>query len=142
MAFKYAPATPSAARGGAHEDHGNEAAQILKVAVPVTKEITLSLKTQGEAAAHAADAIKLGKPDVLTIARDGAPGNRKAAIGGTQKVPGKQLDEYPPAMFKEGGSGASVRAIKPSDNMSAGACIGNACRGLANGDKIRIKVDE
>jgi filamentous hemagglutinin len=56
------------------------------------------------------------------------------------KVPGKQLDEYPPAMFQEGGAGASVRAINPRDNMAAGACIGIACRGLANGDKVRIKV--
>ncbi|MHA6833682.1 hypothetical protein [Ralstonia pseudosolanacearum] len=30
-------------------------------------------------------------------------------------------------MFKEGGAGASVRPISPRDNMSAGACIGNAC---------------
>jgi hypothetical protein len=42
-----------------------------------------------------ADAIKAGKPDVLNIARDGASANRTAATGGMQKVPGKQLDEYP-----------------------------------------------
>jgi len=116
--------------------------RILGEVAPIAKEITLSFKGQGEAAVHAADAIKAGKPDVLTIARDGASANRKAATGGIQKVPGKQLDEYPPAMFKEGGSGASVRAINSSENMSAGACIGNACRGLANGDKVRIKVEE
>jgi filamentous hemagglutinin len=58
------------------------------------------------------------------------------------RVPGKQLDEYPPAMFSEGGKGASVRAINPKDNMAAGACIGNACRGLPNGAKIEIKVTE
>ncbi|WP_318836570.1 NucA/NucB deoxyribonuclease domain-containing protein [Pseudomonas khavaziana] len=50
------------------------------------------------------------------------------------------LDEYPPAMFKEGGTGASVRPISPKDNMGAGACIGNACRGLPDGEKVRIKV--
>lgn len=108
----------------------------------VAKEVTLTVGQHGEAAIHAADAIKAGKPDVLTIARDSAPANRAAATGGLQKVPGKQLDEYPPAMFKEGGAGASVRAVKPSDNMSAGACLGNACRGLPNGAKIRIKVKD
>jgi hypothetical protein len=46
--------------------------------------------------------------------------------------------EYPPGMFKEGGAGASVRPIEPSDNARAGACIGNACRGLADGTKVRI----
>ena len=55
-------------------------------------------------------------------------------------MPGKHLDEYPPAMFKEGGSGASVRAIDPRDNMSAGACIRNQCEGLSNGAKIRVNV--
>ena len=79
---------------------------------------------------------------MLTIERAGAPANRVKSIGGLKKVPGKHLDEYPPAMFKEGGAGASVRAIKPKDNMSVGACIGNACRGLPNGAKVRITVGE
>lgn len=96
--------------------------------------------TYGEAAEHIADAQKAGYPEVLTIARDGAPENRKGSIGGLPKVLGKQLDEYPPAMFKEGGRGASVRPISPRDNMAAGACIGNGCRGLRNGEKVRIKV--
>jgi RHS repeat-associated protein len=106
----------------------------------VAKEIELSRKLHGEAAQHADDAIKAGKPDVLTIERPGAPANRQAATGSFDRVPGKQLDEYPPAMFKEGGAGASVRPINPRDNMSAGACIGNACRGLPDGTRVRIKV--
>lgn len=109
--------------------------------VEVPTEITLSRQVHGEAAQHAADAIAGGKPDVLTIDRSGAPANRQASIGALNKVPGKHLDEYPPAMFKEGGAGASVRAINPRDNMSAGACIGNACRGLPDGARIRIKVE-
>lgn len=111
-------------------------------AASVAKEISISRAKYGEAADHIADAQKTGHPNILTIARDGAPANRDAAIGGLPKVPGKQLDEYPPAMFKEGGMGASVRAIAAKDNMGAGACIGNACRGLANGEKVRIKVTD
>jgi filamentous hemagglutinin len=84
----------------------------------------------------------VGKPDVLTIDRAGAPANRQESIGGLDKVPGQQLDEYPPAMFKEGGAGASVRPINSRDNMSAGACIGNSCRGLADGERVRIKVED
>jgi hypothetical protein len=106
----------------------------------VTKEITLSRSVHGEAAHHAEDAIREGHPDVLTIERGGAAANRKASTGAFANVPGKHLDEYPPAMFKEGGSGASVRPISPRYNMSAGACIGNACRGLPNGTQIRIKI--
>lgn len=108
----------------------------------IAREITLSRAKHGEAAQHAADAIAAGKPSVLTIARPGAPSNRKESLAGMAKVPGKQLDEYPPAMMKEGGAGASVRAINPRDNMSAGACIGNMCRGLPNGAKVRIKVGD
>lgn len=106
------------------------------------KEVTLSRAIHGEAAAHAADAIKAGQPSVLTIDRAGSAANRQASIGGLDKVPGKHLDEYPPAMFREGGAGASVRPINPRDNMSAGACIGNACRGLPNGTRIQIKIGD
>jgi uncharacterized protein RhaS with RHS repeats len=108
----------------------------------VAKEIKISRANYGEAAGHIADAQKAGHPDVLTVARDGASANRNASTGGLPKVQGKQLDEYPPAMFKEGGAGASVRAINSRDNMAAGACIGNACLGLSNDDTVWIKVVE
>jgi hypothetical protein len=57
-----------------------------------------------------------------------------------EAVPGKQLDEYPPAMFSEGGSGASVRAIDPADNMGAGASMGNQLRKYPDGTKVRMEV--
>lgn len=77
-----------------------------------------------------------------TIYRTGTSTNRAGSLSGIEKVPGKHLDEYPPAMFKEGGAGASVRPIDPRDNMSAGACIGNACRGLPDGTRVRIRVGD
>lgn len=49
---------------------------------------------------------------------------------GSKAVSGKDRDEYPPAMFKEGGNGASVRPIAPPDNRGAGKCIGAQCRDL------------
>ncbi|MDO9073102.1 MAG: RHS repeat-associated core domain-containing protein [Rubrivivax sp.] len=106
------------------------------------REISLSRSIHGEAAAHAADAIKAGKPSVLTIDRAGASANRQTSTGALDKVVGKHLDEYPPAMFREGGAGASVRPISPRDNMSSGACIGNACRGLPNGTRVQIKIGD
>ena len=86
------------------------------------------------------EAEKHGHPDILTIARDRASSNRKESIGNLPKVPSKQLDEYPPAMFKEGGREASVRHIKPRDNRGSGACIGFQCKELSDGSKIRIDV--
>jgi len=107
----------------------------------VDKVVKLPSSKYPESAAHARDAQAAGHPDVLTIDRPGAPGNRGASLKGIDKVPGKQLDEYPPAMFKEGGAGASVRPVTPSDNMGAGACIGNQCRGLPDGATVRIEVE-
>ncbi len=104
----------------------------------VAKTIEISPDRFGEAAVHARDAIQAGRPDVLTIDRAGRNANRTAATGGLEKVPGMHLDEYPPAMFKEGGAGASVRAISPHDNMSMGAYIGFCCRRLPNGARIKI----
>jgi len=65
---------------------------------------------------------------------------RKASIGGLDKVPGKDLDEYPPAMFKEGGMGAGVRPVTPSDNRGAGAYLGNKLRNYSDGTKVRIRI--
>jgi len=79
---------------------------------------------------------------VLTIDRAGASANRQASTDALDKVTGKHLDEYPPAMFNEGGAGASVRPISPRDNMSSGACIGNACRGLPDGTRVQIKIGD
>lgn len=110
--------------------------------VDAARGITLSRSIHGEAAAHTADAIKAGKSSVLTIDRAGAAANRQASTGALDKVAGKHLDEYPPAMFREGGAGASVRPINPRDNMSSGACIGNACRGLPDGNRIQIKIGD
>ncbi|MBI2892113.1 MAG: hypothetical protein HYY06_01075, partial [Deltaproteobacteria bacterium] len=94
-----------------------------------------------ETAAHIRDAQAAGHPSVLTIERAGADANRAAAQAGHPRVPGTQLDEYPPAMFREGGAGASTRPVTPRDNMGAGACIGNQCRGLPDGTRVRIVVE-
>lgn len=119
-----------------------QGSKLLRFTSVVEKEITLSQRLHGEAARHAADAIAAGQPSVLTIDRAGTAANRQASLSALEKIPGKHLDEYPPAMFREGGAGASVRPINPRDNMSAGACIGNACRGLADGARVRIKIGD
>ncbi len=105
-----------------------------------TPLIEISTSRFGEAAKHAADPQAAGQPDVLTIDRLAVEANRAAATRGLKRLPGMHLDEYPPAMFKEGGAGASVRPINPADNMSMGAYIGNFCRPYPNWTKIRIRV--
>lgn len=106
------------------------------------KEITLSRGRYPESAKHIEDAQAAGHPSTLTIDRAGAAAQRRQSLAGTKVVPGMDRDEYPPAMFQEGGHGASVRPVTPGDNRGAGASLGAQCRGLPNGAKVEVKVTE
>jgi RHS repeat-associated protein len=102
--------------------------------------ITVDAKKYPQSAAHIQEAQEAGQPSVLTVDRTAAAANRKAALKGTPVVEGLDRDEYPPAMFSEGGAGASVKAINPSDNRGAGGSIGQQAKKLANGTKVKIQV--
>lgn len=106
----------------------------------VKKVITILKEKYPETADHIMDAQHNGHPAELTIDRAGARARRVASLSGKKKIQDRDLDEYPPALFKEGGKGASVRPISRSDNRGSGACIGNQCRSLSNGDTIKIEV--
>src|ERR1700722_16052186 len=71
---------------------------------PAVVVITISWSKYPEAAQHILDAQAAGKPSILTIDGLGADARRGASLAGIDKVPGQQLDEYPLAMFKEGGA--------------------------------------
>jgi len=103
-------------------------------------EIGVSRSRYPQSAAHIDDAQAAGQPTQLTIDRSGAAARRRASMEGQPRQPGLVRDEYPPAMFEEGGSGSSVRAIDPSDNRGAGASIGNQCWGLPDGTVVQIVV--
>lgn len=49
-------------------------------------------------------------------------------------------DEVPMAMFSEGGKGASVRYINPSDNRAAGAAIAKALQDYPDGTTVLFKI--
>jgi hypothetical protein len=104
------------------------------------KEVVIDGSKHPEAAANAADAQKAGRPSELTVDRAGAADRRRESLQGTKPVPGKDRDEYPPAVFKEGGRGAQVRPINPSDNRGAGASIGQQIKDVPNGDKVKVTV--
>lgn len=90
------------------------------------------------------DASSQGAPasSVLTIDRDGAKANRAESLRGIapRGAEGLDRDEYPPAMFLEGGAGASVKYIDSSDNRGAGSVMGGDLDGLPDGARIRIVV--
>lgn len=115
---------------------------VPKAAPNTAVEASVSRSAHPESAQHVLDAQANGHPVELTIDRAGAKANRAESLSGIDKVPGKQLDEYPPAMFKEGGAGASVRPISPSDNMGSGASLGNQLRKIPDGSKVKIIVKD
>jgi len=103
-------------------------------------QIQVSASRYPESAAHIAESQEAGQPSELTIDRAGAAARRAQSMSGVPSTPGLDRDEYPPAMFQEGGTGSSVRAIDPSDNRGAGASIGNQCRQYPDGATVCISV--
>lgn len=89
---------------------------------------------------HIDDAIGNGHPNMVTIQRASAKSNRKLSLKGVKTKTGSDRDEWPMAMFKEGGDGASIRYINPSDNRGAGSSIGNILSDLPDGTRIKIEV--
>jgi hypothetical protein len=106
------------------------------------RDVVVPADKYPETADHIKDAQENGQPEVPTIDRKGARDRRADAMNGESTTPGKDRDEYPPAMFEEGGKGSSVRPVSPSDNRGAGACIGAQCRSLPDGVVSRLLFDE
>src|SRR6185503_13201904 len=80
---------------------------------------------------HISDAIAAGEPSLLHIDRADEDAHRAASLADYPPRTGYDRDEYAPAMSREGGAGADVRYIDPSDNRGAGATMGNALEGCA-----------
>lgn len=91
----------------------------------------------GEAAQHLDD---IANGNIYTINRSLADSNRKASLRGFPTKSGFDRDEVPMAMFSEGGSGASVRYINPSDNRAAGSAIGNALKDYPDNTRVLFKI--
>jgi hypothetical protein len=102
--------------------------------------VQLSASRYPEATDHIADAIAAGQPSLLHIARDEEEANREAALANYPPRQGKDRDEWGPAVSDEGGAGADVRYIDPSDNRGAGASMGNQLEDWCNGQPFRIDI--
>ena len=91
-------------------------------------------------AEHIQEAQAAGYPQILTFEPTGATARRAAATRGHSRVAGMDLDEYPPAMFSEGGAGASVRPVPLGQNRGVGASIRNQIGAAPAGTKVKIEV--
>lgn len=93
-----------------------------------------------EAAKHAKDAIDSGVPPTGVIDREGKNERRRENLKDVPKSPGKDRDEFPPAIVKPDG-GTSVRPIAPSDNRGAGGSLGQQTKDLPDGTTVVVKPE-
>ncbi|GGA47725.1 hypothetical protein GCM10007416_21100 [Kroppenstedtia guangzhouensis] len=93
-----------------------------------------------ETAAHIQDAIKKGHSDICTIDRDRAEENREKSLKGIPTKEGFDRDEWPMAFCREGGKGAHVSYIDPSDNRGAGAWVSREVNGYKDGTRVKFVV--
>ncbi|NOU94208.1 DNA-entry nuclease [Paenibacillus sp. LMG 31456] len=94
-----------------------------------------------ETAAHIREAIEQGEPSICTIDRKGAEENRKESLKGIPTKPNLDRDEFPMAMCVEGGKGADIKHINPSDNRGAGSWVSNQLEKYPDGTRIKIVVN-
>ncbi|WP_410514548.1 NucA/NucB deoxyribonuclease domain-containing protein [Paenibacillus sp. BR2-3] len=91
-----------------------------------------------ETARHIQDAIASGEQPVCTIDREGADENRSLSLKGVPTKKGYDRDEWPMAMCREGGEGADIEYIAPSDNRGAGSWVGNQLEDFADGTRVEF----
>lgn len=93
-----------------------------------------------ETGSHIQEAIRKGHSDVCTIDRNGADARRQESLKGIPTKPGFDRDEWPMAVCLEGGKGASVQYVSPSDNRGAGSWVGHQISGFPDGKRILFIV--
>jgi RHS repeat-associated protein len=113
---------------------------ILREAPEEAKIVRVSRSAHPDSAAHVERAQAAGQPRTLTVDRAGAAARRREALRGMPTKKGMDRDEYPPAMFKEGGNGASTEHVPSPDNRGSGSSLGRQCRGVKNGDQVIVVV--
>ncbi|MBW4080038.1 NucA/NucB deoxyribonuclease domain-containing protein [Paenibacillus sp. S150] len=91
-----------------------------------------------ETAGHIKEAIRSGESAVCTINRQLADENRKESLRGVPTKKGYDRDEWPMAMCEEGGRGADIQYITPSDNRGAGSWVGNQLEELPDGTRVEF----
>ena len=93
-------------------------------------------------------AIKKGWPTILVINRAGADQRRKRLLEDWPTKPGKDRDEYPPAVGRGRGAGlnkgtnptgwkADVEYVRSGENRSHGSSLGLKLRRFCDGVKFK-----
>ncbi|MCM3631548.1 NucA/NucB deoxyribonuclease domain-containing protein [Paenibacillus glycanilyticus] len=93
-----------------------------------------------ETAKHIQEAMASGESKICTIDRENAEENRKESLKDIPTKKGYDRDEWPMAMCQEGGDGADIAYISPSDNRGAGAWVSNQLDTFPDGTRVEFIV--
>lgn len=93
-----------------------------------------------QTAEHIRVAQTMGFPEFVTLGRADAAERRKSSLADVKASPIYDRDEWPMAVFEEGGQGANVVYIEGRDNRGAGSSIGWQMRGFPDGSRVRVRV--
>ncbi|MBP1963351.1 NucA/NucB deoxyribonuclease domain-containing protein [Paenibacillus aceris] len=93
-----------------------------------------------ETGIHIKSAIEHGESPICTIDRAQADHNRDLSLKGVPTKKGYDRDEWPMAMCAEGGSGADIMYVTPSDNRGAGSWISHQLEKYPDGTRVEIIV--
>lgn len=93
-----------------------------------------------QTAEHIRMAQTMGFPEFVTLGRADAAERRKNSLADVKANPIYDRDEWPMAVFEEGGQGADVAYIEGRDNRGAGSSIGWQMRGFTDGSRVRVRV--
>jgi hypothetical protein len=102
--------------------------------------VQLSMSRYPETTDHILDAVDAGQPSLLHIDRADEDLHRQQSLAPFPPRSGYDRDEYPPAMSAEGGTGADVRYIDPSDNRGAGSVMGNTLEDWCETQPFRFDI--
>jgi len=94
-----------------------------------------------ETAAHIKSAIAKGESAICTIDRKGADKNREESLANIPTKKGFDRDEWPMAMCAEGGKGADIEYVTPSDNRGAGSWVSNQLEKYTDGTRVLFVID-
>ena len=102
--------------------------------------VIVDSKKYPQTAEHIRMAQTMGFPEFVTLGRADTAERRKASLAEVKVSPIYDRDEWPMAVFKEGGQGANVVYIEGRDNRGAGSSIGWQMRGFPDGSRVRVRV--
>ncbi|RKQ90856.1 hypothetical protein C8N24_0671 [Solirubrobacter pauli] len=112
------------------------------------QSISFSKTTYPTIKRHAERAIRKGWPEILVLNRPGADARRERLLEGRPTRPGRDRDEYPPAVGRGRGAGltegrnprgwkASVAHVPSAENRSHGSTLGTKLRRFCDGTKFK-----